>query len=386
MTTSAHLPTETSTAKPWGYAVPTPEGYAAFVPLPAPRDLNLGLDVLRQLDRATYRLGMLSGLAANHPLAGIVSDIVLRREALASVRMSDMSATTVDLASVEAEIPSAERSIGALEVANYVAAYRLGTQRLATMSLSRRLLGELHERLLAGSADHEGSAGRPRNDQTWVGGSSGHEAVFVPPPVPEMTTLLDDLDRFVQDNNLPALIQAAVIHFQIEAIRPFDDGNGRLSRLAVPLVLNWRGVLPHPLLSISPFLAMRREEYEHRLMEVCAHSDWAGWIRFFLDGVMAQAEKIADLVNDVAALHGKYDTSMDRRGVPKAVPKLIDLLFATPVVSTSFVQRELGISLATARASIATLQDLRILTEMPARGRSKAYRANGIIELLDRER
>ena len=386
MTTSAHLSTETSPAKPWGYAVPTPEGYAAFVPLPAPRELNLGLDVLRQLDRATYRLGMLSGLAANHPLASMVSDIVLRREALASVRMSDMSATTVDLASVEAEIHNAECSIGALEAANYVAAYRLGIQRLSTMSLSRRLLGELHERLLAGSADHGGQAGRPRTDQTWVGGATGQEAVFVPPPVQEMTTLLDDLDRFVQDNNLQPLIQAAVIHFQIEAIRPFDDGNGRLSRLAVPLVLKWREVLPYPLLSISPFLAARREEYEHRLMEVCAHSDWSGWIRFFLEGVMAQADKVASLVSDVAALHGKYATSMDRRGVPKAVPSLIDLLFATPVVSTSFVQRELGISLATARASITTLQDLKILTEMPARGRSKAYRANGIIDLLDRER
>lgn len=198
-----------------------------------------------------------------------------------------------------------------------------------------------------------------------------------------MNELLDDLERFLHEEDaLRPLVQAAIIHYQFEAIHPFGDGNGRVGRLLIPLFLHDRGLLPQPLLYLSAYFERSRSDYYEKLLRVSTHGDWNGWILYFLTGVSVQAQEAADLADRLLELHNRYREKLQAKHVTANVLALIDALFENPLVYTRRAEEILGVSAPTARSTIKTLEAEGVLREITNRNWRKIYQANEIYELL----
>jgi Fic family protein len=285
-----------------------------------------------------------------------------------------------DVYAAELDQPELIQAPDVQEVQNYIAAHRLGLS--SDLPLSLRLIRDLHRRLMWEVRGRERHPGEFRTYQNFIGAPKGENATYVPPPLPEMRRLLDDLERFLHEEALRPLVQAAVIHYQFEAIHPFGDGNGRVGRLLIPLFLRDRGLLPQPLLYLSAYFERSRADYYENLMRVTTHGDWGNWIRYFLHGVSTQAQEAADLADQLVALHNRYREELQAKHVTANALALIDTLFENPLVYTRRVERELDVSAPTARAAIKTLEDHGVLREITDRSWRKIYRADAIDALL----
>jgi Fic family protein len=197
-----------------------------------------------------------------------------------------------------------------------------------------------------------------------------------------MRRLLDDFERFLHEDALRPLVQAAVIHYQFEAIHPFGDGNGRVGRLLIPLFLRSHGLLPQPLLYLSAYFERSRSDYYDNLMRVSTHGDWDNWIRYFLHGVLTQAQEATDMADRLLALHSQYREELQAKHVTANALALIDALFENPLVYTRRVESLLGVSAPTARATIKTLEEHGILRAITARNWRRIYQADAIYDLL----
>src|SRR3990167_4013717 len=234
--------------RPSGCSIRTPQGYTAFVPDPLPPTLEWTPVITRALSDADRLIGQLAGEGGRLPNPHVLIRPVVRREAVLSSRIEGTRATLGELLAAEAGVP-VERSPDDLrEVANYVKALEQGVKRLKTLPLSLRLLRELHATLMAGVRGQHATPGEFRRSQNWIGpaGCTLANAAYVPPPVDKMTECLGAWERFLHDRTLPPLAQAALLHYQFEAIHPFLDGNGRVGRLLITLFLVEREILPTP--------------------------------------------------------------------------------------------------------------------------------------------
>jgi Fic family protein len=364
----------------WGTIVDAPDGYPAFVPKPAPRTLSLSGDSLAALDEASNRLGILQGMGRQLRDPHLLISPYLRREAVLSSRIEGTQTTMSDVYAAELDQEELIQAPDVREVRNYIAAHRIGLE--SSLPLSLRLIRGLHERLMWRVRGRERHPGEFRTYQNFIGAPRGEDATYVPPPLPEMRTLLDDLERFLHEEALRPLVQAAVIHYQFEAIHPFGDGNGRVGRLLIPLFLRDRGLLPQPLLYLSAYFERSRADYYENLMRVSTHGDWDNWIRYFLHGVSSQAQEAADLADQLVALHNRYREELQAEHVTANVLALIDALFENPLVYTSRVEHVLGVSAPTARSTIKTLEDHGVLREITNRSWRKIYQADAIYALL----
>jgi Fic family protein len=235
---------------------------------------------------------------------------------------------------------------------------------------------------MKGVRGQERHPGEFRTYQNFIGATTGADATYVPPPVPQMLSLLDDLERFLHEETLRPLVQAAILHYQFEAIHPFGDGNGRVGRLLIPLFLRDRGLLPQPLLYLSAYFERSRSEYYDKLLRVSTHGDWDDWIRYFLLGVSAQAREAADLADRLLALHNRYREELQAQHVTANALALIDALFENPLIYTKRAETVLGVSAPTARATIKTLEEQGVLREITNRNWRKLYQADEIYALL----
>ena len=180
---------------------------------------------------------------------------------------------------------------------------------------------------MRGVRGHERHPGSFRSYQNWIGRNPGapiEEARYVPPPVPEMQTALSDFEKFLHDDTLPPLIVAALAHYQFEAIHPFGDGNGRVGRLLISLVLHERGLLPQPLLYISAYFERSGAEYYDRLLRVSTHGDWHGWLAYFLKGVAIQAQAAVDDAERLLDLQARYHELLSKARARQAAHQLVD--------------------------------------------------------------
>jgi Fic family protein len=260
-----------------GRITKTLERNPAFVPDPAPRHIRLSSDAVGLLDEASNRLGVLAGIARRLPNPDLLIGPYLRREAVLSSRIEGTQTTLSDVYAAEAQL-RLDIAPDVREVLNYLTAYGYGLERLGTLPLSLRLLRELHERLMEGVRGAEKRPGEFRTYQNFIGGDNEANARFVPPPPLEMKDCLDDLDHFMNDRSLRPLVQAAVLHYQFEAIHPFGDGNGRVGRLLTGLFLNERDLPPQPLLYLSAYFERSRDAYYDWLLRVSTHGDWDGCV------------------------------------------------------------------------------------------------------------
>jgi Fic family protein len=271
-------------------------------------------------------------------------------------------------------------------VLNYVHALEYGLQRVETLPVSKRLMLELHERLLHGVRGERATPGEFRRSQNWIGrpGSALVDADFVPPPVSDMLDALDALEKYIHDEEAPhpPLLRLAFIHYQFEAIHPFLDGNGRIGRLLLSLLLvNWQ-LLPLPLLCLSAYFERNRQAYYDRLMAVSAQSAWRDWAEFFLAGVAEQACDASDRAKRVQDLQVEWHRRLARgRGSTRLV-SLADHLFGSPIISIPKAARLLGLSYPAAGNNVEKLVQAGILKPLGEASHLKTYIAGDILDII----
>lgn len=368
------------TKKASGTLVKAPEGYPAFVPDPAPRDVGLSKGSLAALDEASNQLGILQGVGRQIRNPDLLISPYMSREAVLSSRIEGTQTTMSDVYAADLEQEDLVRASDVREVQNYRSAYQLGLR--SKLPLSLRLISNLHRRLMRGVRGQARHPGRFRTYQNFIGAPSGPDATYVPPPVPQMQELLADLERFLNERELRPLVQAAIGHYQFEAIHPFGDGNGRVGRLLIPLILRERGLLPQPLLYLSAYFERSRSEYYERLLRVSTHGDWDGWVAYFLLGVSTQAKEAVDLADKLLALHNRYREELQAKRVTANVLALIDALFENPLMYTKRAENILEVSAPTARATIGVLVEHGVLREVTKRSWRKIYEASEVYSLL----
>lgn len=367
-----------------GKTVQTESGYLAFLPAPLPPAPAFVLDNegVLMLTEAESALGKLEGMAKSIPDPDLFVGMYVRREAVLSSRIEDIACTLEEVLEFESGAGSPGHNKEIEQVVNYVRACNDGLRRLDGEKLDRMLLKDMHGILLAGN--EKANPGTFRPGQNWVGrkGATVFEAEFVPPPVEHMQLSLMNLDYFVNEYQgpLPPLVSCALAHAQFETIHPFSDGNGRIGRLLIVLMLARMKKLRKPLLYLSLYLLDNKTEYVRLLMEVRSHGNWLQWVKFMLRGVeitakdaIAATEKLRKLQEEMQALVAGRKRDLE----------LLQVLYRYPLVNAKGVQKHLGISLDTAIQTLARFERLAIVRETTGKRRGRTYRFDRYLDILD---
>jgi Fic family protein len=272
------------------------------------------------------------------------------------------------------------------EVLNYVNALEYGLKRLETLPVSLRLMRELHERLLAGVRGERATPGEFRRTQNWIGspGCTLNEATFVPPPVPQMYECLDALEKYLHSQDVyPPLVRLAFVHYQFEAIHPFVDGNGRIGRLLISLLLVQWQLLPLPLLYLSAYLYRYRQDYYDLLLGVSERGDWRTWLLFFLRGVAGQARDAVQRTRELQDLREDWHRRLSQARTSALTLRLVDALFVSPILTIPQVQRLLQVgSYHSARKTVEKLVSAGILQQEGEVTYGKVYIAAEILRIV----
>ena len=369
-----------------GQVQQAPEGYWYFIPPPIPRELAYDAETVEILSRADAQLGRLASVGETLPNPQLLIQPYLGKEAVLSSRIEGTQASLTDVFIREAGAEERARANDTEEVINYVRAMRRGIGALEETSLETDLLRSLHGTLLEGVRGRDKDPGRFRSTQNWIGseGCEVDEATYVPPHPDELPRLLNDFDDFLKrPPKMPVLVQAALLHYHFEAIHPFRDGNGRIGRLMIPLLLFDREALPQPLLYLSEYFETRRDAYYLRLRKVSEDGDYVGWIRFFLEGVAMQAQNALEYTKALLALREQYRARLqDGRATAHSLT-VADNLFANPYVTIPAAATRLRVQFPTAQRAIERLVEAGILEEITGQSRNRVYRAREILEALD---
>jgi Fic family protein len=368
------------------------EPIEAFVPHPLPpADPALAIDdaVRDLLSAATASIARLSVAGAMVPSADWFIYGFVRKEAVVSSQIEGTQATLEDVLNYEAT-EQAERPDDVQEVCNYVEALTYCRREIARpkgLPLSSRLLCQAHKRLMKGVRGKNKQPGEVRKSQNWIGGTRPGNAVFVPPPPQDVAGLMADLDRWLHgDDPLPPLVKAGLAHVQFETIHPFLDGNGRIGRLLVTLLVEHWGLLDAPILYLSLPLKRHRSLYYEKLAAVRTDGDWEGWTRFFLECVREAAD---DGVAVAMALFNRINR--DRGAVARhdsatvSAIRLFDQLPKHPIVTLPRAIELLETSKPTALKAIAALVDVGVLRETTGKQRDRVYAYHRYLEVLTRD-
>jgi Fic family protein len=370
-----------------GKPIRTSGGYWAFVPNPLPPELAWSDGMVSKLSEAERSLAALGEKGSDFADPLTMVQPFIRREAVLSSRIEGTRADLDDLYRYET-YPDPDRA-GAgdeLEVANYVRALLYGIERLNSLPMSLRLIREIHARLFEGLSGQHATPGEFRRSQNWIGppGSTLENAPYVPPPVEHMQAGLDQLEKYIHaPSDLPGLIRIGLIHYQFEAIHPFIDGNGRIGRLLIALLLRDWGLLPHPWLYLSGYFDAHRQAYYAGLLGVSESGDWEGWLSLFLEAVARQSEEAGACLNRLEQLHAHYQLLVAKERASDGLTKTLDLLFGQPMATVRQVEAGIGASdYKTAQRYVQRLVELGILREITGGRRNRIYRADGIFDAI----
>lgn len=367
-----------------GAVVRTTQGYDAFIPSPLPRVLLYSAAVVEHLDLATAALHRLAGVGRLLPNPRLLIAPHVRLEAVLSSRIEGTQSDVDDLVRFEAsrETRHGEVHDDVRKVENYLVALRHGLSRINDLPLGIRLIKEVHEKLMDGVRGNHATPGEFRRTQNWIGGTTPNNATFVPPPVDEMKTSLADLERFLQERPYPLLLQLAIAHYQFEAIHPFLDGNGRVGRLLVPLVLAEREVLPQPLLYLSAYFERHRTNYYDHLLVVSQTGNLDDWLQFFLEGVRSQSRDAEERTVRLVELQAVVRSELHGSRASVTALRLGELLFSSPYVTAQYVREQLDVTKPTAHAAIETLMQRGWLEEVSGRSRGRLYFCRRIFDAV----
>lgn len=370
-----------------GQILRSQQGYWAFHPAPLPPELDWSADLIALLSEADRAITQLAEIGKTFPNPHVMVKPFVRREAVLSSRIEGTQTTLEELYAYEAEQLSflASRA-DAQEVHNYVRALTYGLERLDTLPVSKRLIRELHKQLMEGVRGERSNPGEFRQTQNWIGppGATLDTATYVPPPPDSMHDALDQLETFIHSpSDLPPLIQLGLIHYQFEAIHPFLDGNGRVGRLLITLLLCEWDLLPQPLLYLSAYFHANRQEYYRQLLAVSQQGAWVEWLRFFLTGVRSQSVAARNRVKDLIVLREKYQRKLQEERAYDRLMKVIDFLFGQPLVTIR--QVEAGIQASDYKVAQRYVEKLvahGILREITGKARNRVYRADEILQTI----
>ncbi len=370
---------------PSGNLVPTIEGQRAFVPAPLPRHIQPSMLLMRSLDEALSAVANLAGVGETIQNPHLLIRPFVRREAVLSSRIEGTQASISDLFRYEAS--GTRRPRGDVEeVANYVQALDHGLSLLDELPISVRLINQVHSVLMRGVRGGERQPGELRNEQVWIGppGTPIEDARYVPPPASLVRDLLLDWEQFVNEpGELPALFKCAMMHYQFEAIHPYLDGNGRVGRLLITLFLCEKQVLPTPLLYLSAYFESDRNVYYDRLFHVSSTGDWETWIVYFLSGVAQQARDALLRVRRVRDLQEQQRQALlERRGSANAL-RLLEEIFAMPILTVSDAARLLGVTPAGARRILERLVQAGILVEDIGNRWPRLYISTDLLHIIE---
>lgn len=370
-----------------GQVVRTLKGYVAFIPAPLPPDVTWSNKLLTALSKADRSLMRLAEVGNAFPAPHVVVRPFIRKEAVLSSQIEGTRTTFQELLSFEAGQLSMFRYVNDThEVHNYVQALDYGLERLKDLPLSIRLIREIHSILMQGVHGELMTPGEVRRSQNWIGrpGATLNDARYVPPPPDEMHDCLSDLENFIHaDSELPLLLRIGMIHYQFEAIHPFLDGNGRVGRLLVTFLLVTWGLLSQPLLYLSNFIEINRQEYYYRLLAVSQKGEWEAWLLFFLDGVHSQAEDASQRIARLEELRSVYRKQFEKDRSRKALEILVDYFIGSPITSISQAQESLNIgSFNMIQRNIEKLEKLGIVREVTGNKRNRIYHAGEILKIL----
>jgi Fic family protein len=365
------------------------ESFKAFVPAPLPpRPAIEWSPALRsRFDAALLALGRLDAVTDLLPNAALLLYSFVRKEAVLSSMIEGTQSSLADLMLFELDEQPGVPLDDAREVSRYVAALEHGLERVrGGFPLSLRLIRDVHERLMQGVRGGAARPGEFRGVQNWIGryGTTLRDADYVPPPPPEMLQALDALEGYLQSftDEHPPLVRLAFIHYQFEAIHPFLDGNGRMGRLLIGLLLRSWELLPLPLLYLSAYFERHRSTYYDLLLAVSQRAAWREWVLFFLNGVLEQARDASDRarrLNDLRAAW--HDRLTDLRAAAHAL-KLADSLFVSPLLNIPQAQKLLDASYPTAQRSIEKLVEAGILQQAGEQNYGKTYAARDILAVV----
>jgi Fic family protein len=383
--------------------VPTVDGVTAFVPNPLPREIDLEPPLIHLLVRAERSLGRLDGVTARLVNPYLLGSPLLRREAILSSRIEGTITTPEDLVLFEAGTPppQEQRSQDALEVSNYVKAMQYALKRVRTLPISLRLITEIHNVLMRDVRGGESQPGEFRTSQNFVGhkGAKITEARFVPPPVPEMKTALHAFEKYLhlephvgtgdlasgpRDDISPLLVRLALAHYQFETIHPFRDGNGRVGRLLIPLLLISHDRLREPLLYMSAYFERHRSAYYDHLLTLSQTGQWTPWVEYFLRGVEETALESIDEAEALIALRDEWHERFQSARSSALLLKLIDHLFKSPSITIRRAASLLKVTSVSASHNVNKLVDAGILTERTGRKWGRIFVARDILKFMDR--
>lgn len=372
----------------------------AFVPDPLPPLPPLDLGGTRQaaLEKATLALGRLDSIALLLPDPQLFLYAYVRREAVLSSQIEGTQSSLSDLLLFELdELPGVPFD-DVVEVSNYVAALEHGMTRLREgFPLCNRLLREMHARLMARGRGSEKAPGEFRRSQNWIGGTRPGNARFVPPPPQEVESCMTALERFIHGKNddpggdangdLPVLLKAALAHVQFETIHPFLDGNGRLGRLLIALLLHVGGALQQPLLYLSLYFKQHRPLYYELLDRVRTEGDWEAWVDFFLEGVEQTATSAVQTARRLVDLF-QQDTQRVQNGEHVGrgsanVLRVLDTLRQRPLCSLRQIGQSAGITFPTASKAMLTLVELGIARELTGQRRNRVFVYDAYLNILN---
>jgi len=364
------------------------ETVRAFVPDPLPPEPPLVLDGERQilLERALLALGRLDSIATLLPDPHLFLYAYVRKEAVLSSQIEGTQSSLSDLLLFELEEAPGVPMDDVVEVSNYVGALEHGLERLkGGFPLSNRLIREVHAKLLSRGRGSDKLPGEFRRSQNWIGGTRPGKAHFVPPPPHAVAECMGQLERFLHgdDTALPVLVKAALAHVQFETIHPFLDGNGRMGRLLITLILCDAGILTQPLLYLSLFFKQNRAEYYRLLDQVRSEGDWEAWLDFFLEGVqttaagaVTTAQRLVELFNaDAGLIQGSGRAAGSALRVHAALRE-------RPLISVKEICQRTGLSFPAATTGMNVLLKLGVARELTGKRRNRVFAYDGYLRVL----
>jgi Fic family protein len=369
-----------------GRLIKTSLDYWAFLPYPLPPQLALSWDLVNQLSEADRALSELAGTARTLPNPHLLIGPFIRREAVLSSRIEGTQASLSDLLFFEASGSINPKAPDAREVANYVKAMEYGLARLKKFPLSLRFIRELHEHLMDEVRGEHLTPGEFRRSQNWIGPArcTLMEAVYVPPPLEEMEKALGEFEAYLHaPSSIPLLIRLATIHYQFEAIHPFLDGNGRIGRLLMTLLLCKEGALSVPLLYLSAYFERHRNEYYRLLLGVSQRGMWTDWISFFLRGVAEQSKDALARSGRLLRLWQDYRGEFQSARSSALQLRLVDQLFANPAITANQAVKLLKVTHRSAQLNLEKLVRKGILKEATGKQRNRIFVAPHIIKIIE---
>lgn len=361
----------------------------AFVPIPLPPSIPFDSELLTTLSEADRALGMLAGIGRTLSNPYLLINPFIKQEAVLSSKIEGTQSDLLDLYEYEQLdlFPSDDITPkhDAGEVYNYVRSMNLGIRKHNEIPISLRLIKDLQGVLLEGVRGSKSRRGEFRREQNWIGPRNCplDKAIYVPPPPNYLNEALNKFEKYLHSpNELPPLVRLALVHYQFEAIHPFSDGNGRIGRLLLPLIMVDWNLLPTPLLYLSAYFEKDRKLYYELLLHVSQRGAWREWILYFLKGITEQSHDAIKRIYQLQDLLNQWRNKLTTRRAPANLVSLVEKLFEFPLITIPHASQLLNVSYNSSKRYISLLAELNIVALLSKKSYKKFYIARDIFNII----